>query len=60
MFLYQYFFLLPSKSAFIEKLNPIIYLETLGILLLRVATVKIWNYLFNKEFGLLKEAMKLN
>jgi predicted permease len=33
---------------------------TSGILLLKVATVKIWNYLYNKEYGQLKGATKLN
>lgn len=33
---------------------------TIGILLLKAATVKIWSYPYNKEYGQLKGAMKLN
>lgn len=36
------------------------HMDALGILLLKVATVKIWNYLYNKVYGQLKGAMKPN
>lgn len=42
------------------ELQPLYLKEYLGILLLKVAIVKIWSYLYNKEYGQLKGAMNPN